>query len=61
MEDKMYIKIYTNCSVCIGKGIVESVSFRNTNVCPVCKGAGKNEHLITLEEFKKMLLDDKNH
>lgn len=60
MEEKMYIKLYTNCSVCLGKGVVESASFRNTNVCPVCKGSGKKECLTTLDEFKKMLFDDKN-
>jgi len=60
MEGKLYIKLYTDCSVCIGKGVVNNSSFRNTNICPVCKGAGKKEIFVDLDEFKKMLSDDKN-
>ena len=60
MEEKLYIKLYTDCSVCLGKGVVDNSSFRNTNVCPVCKGIGKKEFLVGLEDFKKLLKDDKN-
>jgi len=59
MEEKLYIKLYTNCSVCIGKGVTETSNFRNTNVCPACKGAGKKEVFVNVEDFKK-ILDKKN-
>jgi len=55
MKEKIYIKTYTNCSICVGRGIVENTSFRNTNFCPICKGSGKKEVFVDLEEFKKIL------
>lgn len=57
MKENLYIKTYTKCSICVGKGVIDTSSFRGTNVCPACKGAGKKEHFITLEEFKKLLSD----
>lgn len=60
MEEKMYIKTYTNCSICLGRGIIENSSFRNTNVCPSCKGIGKKEFFLLLEDFKNILKDDKS-
>jgi DnaJ-class molecular chaperone len=56
MEQEIFIKIYINCSICLGKGVTEQ-NLRNTNICPGCKGAGKREHFVKINEFKKMLDD----
>ena len=51
IKQEVYFKMYTSCSVCGGKGSFDYV----TKVCPVCKGRGKNEKFLTIEELKKLL------
>lgn len=45
--------MYTSCLACGGKGNFDMVL--NPKICLVCKGIGKNEKFITLEELKKLL------
>ena len=52
-EQGIYLKMYTLCSACLGKG--SFVAFSRTRTCLVCKGRGDHEKLITLEELKKLL------
>jgi DnaJ-class molecular chaperone len=56
--DEIFIKIYSNCAVCLGKGNVES-NFRNSNICPSCKGSGKYEQFIKINDFYKILENNK--
>ena len=50
---EIHLKVYTKCSLCDGKGQRDYIFMPKT--CPVCKGIGKNEKFITLEELKNLL------
>ena len=52
-EQVVYVKVYTTCSICLGKGEFE-FSFLPKK-CRNCLGTGKKESLITIEDFKKLL------
>lgn len=56
------VKIYSNCSICLGKGTVET-NFRNSNICPSCRGTGKFEQFLKLEDLLKIIqeLPKNNH
>ena len=52
-EQAVYVKVYTTCSFCLGKGEFDFTFVPKK--CVSCLGTGKKENFVTIKEFKLIL------